>query len=156
MCEPGSWRRAYSGSSLQGPQSGSANRYLVQRELCSGKFHQMLMFITILQVPNKNNLVIVYLFQVNCRSSLEGVWQFAYQNRFRFTGECDAPDAQIRSCQTAGTQFLITNQKFNITYKSCLGMSGTFDGIVEYSCLGKISCYIFYCFLLQNIYNFCS
>ncbi|XP_012271106.1 uncharacterized protein LOC105694740 [Orussus abietinus] len=73
---------------------------------------------------------------VNCRSSLEGVWQFAYQNRFRFTGECDNPDAQIRSCQTAGTQFLITNQKFNITYKKCSGMKGTFDGLVEYSCLG--------------------
>nr|CAD7598726.1 unnamed protein product [Timema genevievae] len=73
---------------------------------------------------------------VNCRSSLEGVWQFAYQNRFRFTGECDHPEAQIRSCQTAGTQFLITNQKFNITYKKCTGMTGTFDGVVEYSCLG--------------------
>jgi len=73
---------------------------------------------------------------VNCRSSLEGVWQFAYQNRFRFTGECSHPDAQIRSCQTAGTQFLITNQKFNITYKKCPGMTGTFDGVVEYSCLG--------------------
>ncbi|XP_011686017.1 PREDICTED: uncharacterized protein LOC105448875 [Wasmannia auropunctata] len=73
---------------------------------------------------------------VNCRSSLEGVWQFAYQNRFRFTGECNHPDAQIRSCQTAGTQFLITNQKFNITYKQCSGMENTFDGLVEYSCLG--------------------
>lgn len=65
---------------------------------------------------------------VNCRSSLEGVWNFAYQNRFKFTGECRHPDAQIRSCQTAGSQFLITNQKFNITYKKCEGMAGTFDG----------------------------
>ncbi|CAG9831490.1 unnamed protein product [Diabrotica balteata] len=73
---------------------------------------------------------------VNCRSSLEGVWNFAYQNRFKFTGECYNPDAQIRSCQTAGSQFLITNQKFNITYKKCDGMTGTFDGVVEYSCLG--------------------
>ncbi|KAJ8866236.1 hypothetical protein PR048_032079 [Dryococelus australis] len=75
-------------------------------------------------------------YPVNCRSSLEGVWQFTYQNRFRFTGECNHPDATIRSCQTAGTQFLITNQKFNITYKKCQGMAGTFDGLVEYSCLG--------------------
>ncbi|KAG8280519.1 hypothetical protein J6590_080712 [Homalodisca vitripennis] len=114
---------------------------------------------------------------VNCRSSLEGVWQFAYQinrlyrnlrrskylssiaqeespplaggggssdgerdqhlhNRFRFTGECNHPEAQIRSCQQAGSQFLISNQKFNITYKACSGMTGTFDGVVEYSCLG--------------------
>lgn len=65
---------------------------------------------------------------VNCRSSLEGVWNFAYQNRFKFTGECANPDAQIRSCQQAGSQFLITNQKFNITYKKCEGMTGTFDG----------------------------
>jgi len=73
---------------------------------------------------------------MNCRSSLEGVWQFAYQNRFRFTGECNNPDAVIQSCQTAGTQFLIQNQKFNITYKECQGMTGTFNGVVEYSCLG--------------------
>ncbi|XP_045474759.1 uncharacterized protein LOC123680752 isoform X1 [Harmonia axyridis] len=73
---------------------------------------------------------------VNCRSSLEGVWNFAYQNRFKFTGECTHPDAQIRSCQTAGTQFFITNQRFNITYKKCEGMTGTFDGVVEYACLG--------------------
>lgn len=73
---------------------------------------------------------------VNCRSSLEGVWQFAYQNRFRFTGECDNQDALIQSCQTAGTQFLIQNQKFNITYKECKGMTGTFNGVVEFSCLG--------------------
>ncbi|CAL8093357.1 unnamed protein product [Orchesella dallaii] len=73
---------------------------------------------------------------VNCRSSLEGVWQFAYQNRFRFTGECNHPEAVLQSCQTPGTQFLITNQKFNITYKACEGMTGTFDGTVEYSCLG--------------------
>lgn len=51
-----------------------------------------------------------------------------FQNRFRFTGECDQPGAQIRSCQTAGSQFLITNQKFNITYKKCPGMQGTIDG----------------------------
>ncbi|XP_066253204.1 uncharacterized protein [Euwallacea similis] len=73
---------------------------------------------------------------INCRSSLEGVWNFAYQNRFKFTGECRNPDAQIRACQTAGSQFSITNQKFNITYKKCEGMAGTFDGVVEYSCLG--------------------
>ncbi|XP_043267338.1 uncharacterized protein udt [Venturia canescens] len=73
---------------------------------------------------------------VNCRSSLEGVWQFAYQNRFRFRGECNHPEARITSCQTPGTQFLITNQKFNITYRKCSNMKGTFDGLVEYSCLG--------------------
>ncbi|KAH0561156.1 uncharacterized protein LOC123266064 [Cotesia glomerata] len=73
---------------------------------------------------------------VNCRSSLEGVWQFAYQNRFRFTGECNHEDAEIRSCQTAGSQFMISNQKFNITYKKCDNMNGTMDAVVEYSCLG--------------------
>lgn len=87
------------------------------------------------------NQQLITLFQenyvpVNCRSSLEGVWSFGYQNRFKFTGECTHPDAQIRSCQTAGSQFLITNQKFNITYKKCQGMAETFDGVVEYNCLG--------------------
>nr|CAG4642389.1 EOG090X03AK [Evadne anonyx] len=73
---------------------------------------------------------------VNCRSGLEGVWQFAYQNRFRFTGECNHPGAVIQSCQTPGSQFLITNQKFTITYKKCEGMSESLDGTTEYSCLG--------------------
>lgn len=73
---------------------------------------------------------------INCRSSLEGVWHFTYQNRFRFTGVCNKPDARIQSCQEIGTQFLITNQKFNISYQACEGMEGTFTGTVEYSCLG--------------------
>lgn len=73
---------------------------------------------------------------VNCRSGLEGVWQFAYQNRFRFTGECSHPGNVIQSCQTPGSQFLITNQKFTISYRKCDGMSESLDGTVEFSCLG--------------------
>jgi len=73
---------------------------------------------------------------INCRSSLEGVFHFAYQNRFTFTGECRDPEQQIHSCQNVGSQFLIANQKFNITYKKCPGMDKTYDGVVEYSCLG--------------------
>lgn len=65
---------------------------------------------------------------VNCRSGLEGVWQFAYQNRFRFTGECSHPGNVIQSCQTPGSQFLITNQKFTISYRKCDGMSESLDG----------------------------
>lgn len=40
----------------------------------------------------------------NCRSSLEGVWKFGYQNRFKFTGECTHPEANITACQIPGTQ----------------------------------------------------
>lgn len=57
------------------------------------------------------------------------------QNRFRFTGECDHSDAKIQSCPMSGTQLLSSNQKFEITYKQC-EQEGTFDGKVEYSCLG--------------------
>ncbi|KAL0277851.1 UNVERIFIED_CONTAM: hypothetical protein PYX00_004986 [Menopon gallinae] len=90
-------------------------------------------------LPQDQHLITLFsenYVPVNCRSSLEGVWVFAYQNRFRFTGECIHPDNLIRSCQTAGSQFFITNQKFNITYNKCPGMEDTFDGVVEYSCLG--------------------
>jgi len=73
---------------------------------------------------------------INCRSSLEGVFHFDYMNQFTFTGECRHPEQQIHSCQNIGSQFLIANQKFNITYRKCPGMSWTFDGVVEYSCLG--------------------
>nr|CAG4640723.1 EOG090X03AK [Eulimnadia texana] len=74
---------------------------------------------------------------VNCRSGLEGVWQFAYQNRFRFTGECNNPSNIIQSCQTPGSQFLITNQKFTINYKKCEGMSESNDG---FQLLGRLVC----------------
>ena len=78
---------------------------------------------------------------VNCLSGLEGVWQFAYQNRFRFTGECNHPGNVIQSCQTPGSQFLITNQKFAITYKKCEGMSESLDGskFSQPSCIVHIS-----------------
>lgn len=73
---------------------------------------------------------------INCRSSIEGVFQFAYQYRFAFTAECSHPEQQIHSCQNVGSQFLISNQKFNITYKKCDGMDWTSDAVIEYSCLG--------------------
>ncbi|XP_076035609.1 protein undicht isoform X2 [Oratosquilla oratoria] len=72
----------------------------------------------------------------NCRSALEGVWQFAYQNRFSFTGECNDPGQQVRSCQEPGNQFLIANQKFTITYKKCEGIKESFNGVSEFLCLG--------------------
>ncbi|RXG52715.1 hypothetical protein Avbf_15531 [Armadillidium vulgare] len=64
----------------------------------------------------------------NCRSALEGVWQFAYQNRFSFTGECDQPDQKVRSCQEPGNQFLIANQKFTINYTKCEGIKESLEG----------------------------
>ncbi|UYV68941.1 hypothetical protein LAZ67_6001730 [Cordylochernes scorpioides] len=69
----------------------------------------------------------------NCRSSLEGVWRFAYQNRFLFTGECKHPDANITSCQKPGTQFFIENQQFIMNYKKCEGITATEDAGVFYS-----------------------
>jgi len=83
-----------------------------------------------------------------CRSSLEGVWQFTYQNRFRFTGECNHPDSRLRSCQELGNQFLIANQKFTLNYALCEGMNPNPDtdplyrnqdisqGQAEFACLG--------------------
>ncbi|XP_066960494.1 uncharacterized protein udt isoform X1 [Macrobrachium rosenbergii] len=72
----------------------------------------------------------------NCRSAIEGVWHFAYQNRFSFTGECNHQEAKITSCQEPGNQFLIANQKFNITFKKCEGIKESFEGVREFSCLG--------------------
>ncbi|CAN8028713.1 unnamed protein product, partial [Ixodes persulcatus] len=78
----------------------------------------------------------------NCRSSLEGVWKFAYRNLYKFTGECKHPDANITACQLAGSQFFNVNQRFTINYKQCEGMSETEEGgkcshlSVQYNCLG--------------------
>jgi len=72
---------------------------------------------------------------INCRSSIEGVFQFTYQQRFTATGICTHPEQQIHSCQNIGSQFLISNQKFNLTLKHCEGMEWTKDAVVEYSCL---------------------
>lgn len=72
----------------------------------------------------------------NCRSGLEGVWNFAYQRRDMFTGECSNPEANITACQAPGTQFSIENQQFIINYKKCDGMEKSFDADVYYTCLG--------------------
>lgn len=72
----------------------------------------------------------------NCRSSLEGVWKFAYQNRFLFTGECKHPEANITACQKPGTQFYIENQQFDMFYRHCEGVAETQDAAVQYKCLG--------------------
>lgn len=69
---------------------------------------------------------------INCRSSIEGVFQFTYQYRFVSTGICTKPEQRIHSCQNIGSQFLISNQKFNVTYKKCDGMEWTKDAVVEY------------------------
>ena len=73
---------------------------------------------------------------INCRSSIEGVFKFTYQYRFVATGICEHPEQIIHSCQNIGSQFLISNQKFNVTYKKCDGMEWTKDAVVEFSCLG--------------------
>ena len=73
---------------------------------------------------------------INCRSSIEGVFKFTYQYRFVATGICEHPEQVIHSCQNIGSQFLISNQKFNVTYKKCDGMEWTKDAVVEFSCLG--------------------
>ncbi|XP_047491560.1 uncharacterized protein LOC125040845 [Penaeus chinensis] len=74
---------------------------------------------------------------INCRPSVHGLFHFAWQNRFSFTGECNHPGALLRSCQEPGSQFLISNQKFAINYKKCPGIGESFDGRVEFSCLGN-------------------
>lgn len=89
----------------------------------------------------ENNQALITMFNENyipknCRSAIEGVWHFAYQNRFSFTGECNHPEAKIMSCQEPGNQFLIANQKFNITFKKCEGIKESFEGAKEFSCLG--------------------
>lgn len=72
----------------------------------------------------------------NCRSSMEGVWKFAYQNRFKFTGECQHPEANITACQKPGTQFFNVNQQFLMNYRKCDGFRDTEDAEVQYKCLG--------------------
>ncbi|XP_022646810.1 uncharacterized protein LOC111268571 [Varroa jacobsoni] len=72
----------------------------------------------------------------NCRSSLEGVWKFAYKNTYRFSGECKHPDANITACQVPGSQFFIDNQQFQVNYRQCEGMEDTEEGEVQFKCLG--------------------
>lgn len=70
----------------------------------------------------------------NCRSSLEGVWKFAY--RYQFTGECYHQEANITACQKPGSQFFNVNQQFDMFYRKCEGMEDTKDAEVQYKCLG--------------------
>ena len=65
---------------------------------------------------------------ISAKCSKDVTLSLSFQNRFSFTGECRHREQQIHSCQNVGSQFLIANQKFNITYRKCEGMSWTFDG----------------------------
>ena len=51
--------------------------------------------------------------------------------RYTSTGICTHPEQQIHSCQNIGSQFLISNQKFNVTFKHCEGMEWTKDKVRE-------------------------
>ncbi|XP_064476465.1 uncharacterized protein LOC135390623 [Ornithodoros turicata] len=101
------------------------------------------------EVPNRETVCrtldtaqeLITLFSVNptsknCRSSLEGVWKFAYRNSYKFTGECKHPEANITACQRPGTQFFLVNQQLTINYRKCEGMEETEDGEVQFKCLG--------------------
>ena len=50
-------------------------------------------------------------------------------SRYTSTGICTHPEQQIYSCQNIGSQFLISNQKFNVTFKHCEGMEWTKDKV---------------------------
>lgn len=73
----------------------------------------------------------------NCRSSLEGVWNFHYMNKLKaYAGECINPEANITACQKPGTQFFNINQQFIINYRKCPNSPDTEDAEVQYKCLG--------------------
>lgn len=69
----------------------------------------------------------------NCKSSLEGVWQFGYRLSHLAAGECFNAESQIKACQKPGNQFSIVNQQFTMIYKSC--DENDFKEI-QYKCLG--------------------
>ncbi|XP_069961245.1 uncharacterized protein [Cherax quadricarinatus] len=73
---------------------------------------------------------------LNCRPAIHGLYHFAWQNTFSFTGECNHPDATIRSCQAPGSQYLMDSQTFTINYKKCEGLGHSFQASVVFSCLG--------------------
>ncbi|CAL4068865.1 unnamed protein product, partial [Meganyctiphanes norvegica] len=74
---------------------------------------------------------------INCRHSLYGRYHFAWQNTLSFRGECNHPEALLRSCQEPGNQFGIANQQFFMHYHKCPGIRSSFDAKQEFSCLGS-------------------
>ncbi|KAK3855591.1 hypothetical protein Pcinc_038019 [Petrolisthes cinctipes] len=71
-----------------------------------------------------------------CRPALYGLYHFAWQNTFSSTGECNHPGARVRACQEPGSQFLVEGQHFTLHYRSCPGITDSYDAKVVYSCLG--------------------
>ena len=70
----------------------------------------------------------------NCKSSLEGVYQFGYRLSHLTTSECFNTNSRIFACQKPGNQFSIVNQQFDMSYKSCDGKNEDRD--IQYKCLG--------------------
>ncbi|RXG69943.1 hypothetical protein Avbf_10353 [Armadillidium vulgare] len=74
---------------------------------------------------------------INCRHSIHGNFRFAYQIQDSFTGECLNHRSRLHSCETPGSQFFISNQKFLLEFKKCEGMKNSYDASGEYMCLGE-------------------
>ncbi|KAB7501755.1 hypothetical protein Anas_07660 [Armadillidium nasatum] len=64
---------------------------------------------------------------INCRHSIHGNFRFAYQIQDSFTGECLNHRSRLHSCETPGSQFFISNQKFLLEFKKCEGMKNSYD-----------------------------
>ncbi|CAG9831489.1 unnamed protein product [Diabrotica balteata] len=73
---------------------------------------------------------------VNCKTSLQGSWDFAYERPGQFSGRCSNPKSRIHSCLVPDKLSLSNNQKFTMAYQKCEGKDATFQGMVEYGCFG--------------------
>uniref|UniRef100_A0A6P7GT13 Uncharacterized protein LOC114341859 n=1 Tax=Diabrotica virgifera virgifera TaxID=50390 RepID=A0A6P7GT13_DIAVI len=68
---------------------------------------------------------------VNCKTSLQGSWDFAYERPEQFSGRCSNPKSRIHSCLVPDKLSLSNNQKFTMTYQKCEGLDATFQGIKQ-------------------------
>lgn len=52
---------------------------------------------------------------------------FLYITRTSSRGECNHPAARVKACQEPGSQFLEEAQHFSLHYKSCPGITDSYD-----------------------------
>lgn len=59
---------------------------------------------------------------------LDYVWpNFLYNTNTSSRGECNHPAARVKACQEPGSQFLEEAQHFSLHYKSCPGITDSYD-----------------------------
>ncbi|KAK6188389.1 hypothetical protein SNE40_004570 [Patella caerulea] len=93
------------------------------------------------QVPAVDQLATLFrltVTTVNCMSTFDGVYQFAFEQEMGAGGICNNPDSTIEACKNPGSPY-VDNEVFLMKYAKCSNVSTSTNHTVRYQCMGTWS-----------------